>query len=345
MLVAPKHKPEQEDANRSEPYWPKKINPKVMTFPQRGVVLTLHYPFFLHINMEDIINLVSEYEIIGLGEATHGNYKNSKFRVDVIKRLIEEHGVREIFLEAEVFRIKLLNNLSGHDLYKGIHKLQWIYDNKCTRELFEYVYEFNKKSKDKVILCGVDAQSYNTDNDISDDTSLGKAFKKWGKYLKDKSGADPFPRNKTMAKLFEEQHKDGRKAVLMFHNLHLNKSDKYKDMGYYIYKTYKDKYISIANTFTKGRYYGLFLSRNRGEFQEVEIDISDNDYKQEKPTLYVPPPQFIYGGGAIVDNRHPTKYFVRHNTEGWDAVLCINNERPLVPYLKNAGVQYFTKNK
>jgi hypothetical protein len=131
----------------------------------------------------------------------------------------------------------------------------------------------------------------------------------------------------------------------MFHNFHLNKSDKYKDMGYYIHKTYKDKYICVANTFTKGTYYGLFISSKGGEFQDVNIDISEKDYTEEKPKLYYPPLKFIFGGGAIVDNRHPRKYFVKHTTEGWDAVLCINNEKPLVPYVKNAGVQYFTKTK
>ena len=55
--------------------------------------------------MEDSIKLVSHYEIVGLGEATHGNYKNSRFRLNVIKKLIKDHGFREIFFEAEVFRV------------------------------------------------------------------------------------------------------------------------------------------------------------------------------------------------------------------------------------------------
>jgi erythromycin esterase-like protein len=293
--------------------------------------------------MEDLIKLVSEYEIIGLGEATHGNYKNSRFRVNIIKKLIKDHGVREIFFEAEVFRIKLLNNLSGNELHTSMNKLPWIFDNKCTRELCEFVYEFNKHNQNNiVILCGVDSQAYNTENDISDNTPLGKAYKKWGKYLK---GSDPDfpPRSKSMAKLFEEQHKDGKKAVLLFHNFHLNKSEKYKDMGYYIYKTYKDKYICIANTFTRGKYHGLCSSKMGREFQDVEIDIPNTEYTEEKPTLYYPPPKYVFGGSAQVDNRYPNKYFTRMISLGWDAVICINNETPLIPYSKNAGVQYFKK--
>jgi erythromycin esterase-like protein len=293
--------------------------------------------------MEDLIKLVSQYEIIGLGEATHGNYKNSRFRVNVIKKLIKDRGIREIFFEAEVFRIKLLNNLSGEELHKSMNKLQWIFDNKCTRELCEFVYEFNKNNpSDKVILCGVDVQSYNTENDISDDSLLGQAYRKWGKYLKEKHRDFP-PRSKSMAKLFEEQHKDGRKAVLLFHNFHLNKSDKYKDMGYFLYKKYKENYISIANTFTRGKYHGLHISNKGREFQDVEIDIPNTEYTEEKPILYYPAPKYIYEGSAQVDNRYPNKYYTRTPTMGWDAVICINNETPLIPYSKNAGVQYFKK--
>ena len=293
--------------------------------------------------MEDSIKLVSQYEIVGLGEATHGNYKNSRFRLNVIKKLIKDHGFRELFFEAEVFRVKLLNNLSGEALHTSMNKLQWIFDNKCTRELCEYVYDFNKHNPDDtVVICGVDAQAYNTENDISDNTALGKAYKKWGKYLK---GSDPnvHPRSKTMAKLFEEQHKDGKKAVLLFHNFHLNKSDKYKDMGYYIYKKYKDTYICLANTFTRGKYHGLHRSNKGSEFQDIEIDIPNTEYTEEKPILYYPAPKYIYEGSAQVDNRYPNKNYFRRPTIGYDAVISINNEIPLVPYSKNAGVQYFKK--
>ena len=293
--------------------------------------------------MEKIIKLVSDYEIIGLGEATHGNYKNSKFRVNVIKRLITYHGVREIFFEADVFRVKMLNTMSGNSLHVFMNKMSWVFDNQCTRELLEYIHTFNtKNAQDKVVVYGVDVQAYRTENDVSDNTALGKTYKKWGKYLNGKTGEMfQMARNKSMGKLFEEQHKDGRKAVLIFHNFHLNKSEKYKDMGYYIYKLFKDKYICVANTFTKGTYHGLFISNKKMEFQDVEIDIPNTEYLEEKPVLYYPPPNYIFEGSAQVDNRYPNKYFTRISTNGWDAVLCINNETPLVPYSKNEGVQYF----
>jgi erythromycin esterase-like protein len=286
--------------------------------------------------MEDTLQLVRDYEIIGLGEATHGNLKNSQFRVDIIKNLIEHHDVREVFFEAEVFRMKFLNNLSGGPLHAAMNKLQWIFDNRCTRELCEFIFEFNKRTADKVLICGVDIQSYNTENDISDDSALGKAFKKWGKYVKETS-IESFPRNKAMAKMFEEQHR--RKAVLLFHNFHLNKSSKFKDMGYYIDKKYKNKYICVANTFTRGIYHGFFMSNKKKEFQDVAIEIADPIY--EKDGLYVPPPPYLFEGSLQVDKLRPMKYFVKQDTDGFDAVLCINNERPLVPYSKNAGVQYF----
>jgi hypothetical protein len=111
-------------------------------------------------------------------------------------------------------------------------------------------------------------------------------------------------------------------------------------MGYYINKTYRNKYICVANTFTRGIYHGFCIS-NTQEFQDVAIDIADSIYGDVRTALYVPPPPYLFEGSLQVDKLHPMKYFVKQDTAGFDAVLCINNERPLVPYSKNAGVQYF----
>jgi len=282
--------------------------------------------------MDSVINLVKDYEIIGLGEATHGNYKNTKFRVNVIKKLIEDHNIREVFFEADVFRVKTLNN-SGKNLSSRMNKMTWIFDNKPTKELCEFI-----NNTPNVKVYGIDAQSYDTENDISDDSELGKIYRKWGKYMI----PDPKKRFKAMYKLFEAQHTEGVKAVIICHNFHLNKLAKNEGMGHYINKSFKDKYICIANTFTNGTYHGLHISNTAREFQDVDISIKESLYNNEL-VLYSPPPTYIYEGSAQVDKENPRQYFIRESSKGWDAVIFIDDETPLIPYSSNQGVQYFKK--
>jgi hypothetical protein len=40
----------------------------------------------------------------------------------------------------------------------------------------------------------------------------------------------------------------------------------------------------------------------------------------------------IYNGDAAVDKENPLEYFGENKSDGFDAIICINNEKPLIPF-------------
>lgn len=291
--------------------------------------------------MNKLIQTVSPYEIIGLGEGSHGSYKNAVFRKNVIKQLIKEQNVREVFIEDDVFTLLKIFKDNGRNLSKIMRELQWSYDNSIMRNLFEWIFQFNKKHpKDQVKILGVDIQRYELE-DISDESPLGALYRKWGKYNIDNATTKDShsPRDKGMAEMIKAQHIDGVKAVCIAHNLHLNKSAVHSSMGFHINQAYPEKYIVIANTFTKGTYHVLFLGYNKGlknEFQDITVNVTDPFYKGTSPIFYDSPPvNYIWNGDGTGDIRDPMKRFLRKSSNGFDGILFINNEKPLKPYKTN----------
>lgn len=293
--------------------------------------------------MKDLIDKIAPHELIGLGEATHGNYKNSWERMKIIKRLIQYHGIREVFLEDDVFQMVKISADKGQNLGKLMNVLQYPFDNIVMRNLYKWIFKFNEQNpKDKVAIYGADIQLYQLE-DISDNSKLGELYRKWANYSMKQNNTETYaPRDKAMAKMIEAQHKPGVKAVLIFHNDHLDKSEVSGAMGFHINKIYKTKYIVVANTFTRGVYHGLFMpdqkeraSGLRTEFQDIPIKISDPNFKHEIQLFDPNKQNYIYEGQGQVDKRDPDRYFEKKSSSGFDLILLINNETPLKPFVTN----------
>ena len=291
--------------------------------------------------MNNLIKTVSPYEIIGLGEGSHGSYKNAMFRTNVIKRLIKKHKVREVFLEDDVFTLLHIFKDKGRNLPQLMNQLQYPFDNIAIRKLFQWIFKFNNENpNDLVKILGADIQYYQL-KDISDKSLLGTLYRKWGQYNIDHptTNDNHHPRDKGMSEMIKAQHIPGVKAVLIFHNDHLNKSAVHSNMGFHINQAYSGKYIVVANTFTKGTYHGFFQGYTEGlknDFFNITINIKDPFYKGKQPIFYYPPPvKYIWEGHGGVDPRDPMKYFFKKSSNGFDAILFINNEIPLKPYKAN----------
>jgi erythromycin esterase-like protein len=291
--------------------------------------------------MEALLARVSEYELIGLGEGSHGSYKNGVFRARAIKKLIEEHGVREVFLEDDVFGMIQIEAGGLSRLAERMNELQYCFDNAPMRNLYTWILTFNKAHpKDKVRILGADIQRFNV-GDISDDSALGKLYRRCAKYARDHERMEnaTSARDAMMAKMIQAQHKAGVKAVLMFHNDHLNKSAVHSNMGHWLKKAYGDKYVVVANTFIRGTYHGFFMGYTEGlknEFQVSTVHVKDRIYDAAEPTfLPSPPAPYLWEGHGGVDKRDPYKEFKRKSSHGFDAVLLINDETPLRPFKAN----------
>ena len=288
--------------------------------------------------LKQLIDAVRPYELIGLGEATHGNYKNAEFRASVIMNLILNHGVRELILEDDVFVVQKIN--IDQELTQ-MKELQYPFDNRVMRSLFTRIFAFNKQNPtDKVTLIGADIQRFQID-DQSDNSNLGKLYRKYAQYKPENRDTHE-PRDRGMSKMIEAQHQPGKKAALIFHNGHLTKSEKEGNMGFHLNKLYPGKFTAIANTFTKGTYQGLFMpseeERSEGlktNFQEITVNTQDPFYIGSGPTFYKNPTSYLWEGHGGVDKRNPMRYFFKKPTAGFDGVLFINNERPLFPNKTN----------
>ena len=292
--------------------------------------------------INDLIATVIPYELIGLGEGSHGSYKHAMFRTNVIKKLIKEHNVREVFLEDDVFTMLKIGKDDKSRLHSNMNQLLYCFDNIAMRTLYAWILQFNKDHpSDTVKILGADIQRFQM-KDPSDKSALGAVYRKWAQYHIDNpsDGKNSHnSRDKAMAEMIKAQHTPGVKAVLIFHNDHLNKSAVHSNMGFHVNQAYPEKYIVVANTFNKGTYHGYFEGWKEGlknEFMDITINIKDPFYKGKSPIFYYPPPiNYIWEGHGGVDPRDPMKYFFKKSSSGFDAILFINNELPLKPYKMN----------
>jgi hypothetical protein len=290
--------------------------------------------------IKHVCDTVAEHEIIGLGEATHGNYKNAVIRLHIIKRLVEHYHIREIVLEDDV---KLINKImldNGAHLKQIMPYLMHPWDNKIMEQLFEWIFKWNTRNpNDKVTVYGVDIIQQGPipfNHRLS--ASLTKAYTSYSTQMYNpslqlKERQHIILRDHIMSKLFEEQHKKGVPCVLIFHNAHLNHSGYQKAMGYYIKKKFGENYFAVANSFIRGSYSGWFFGGKENlpsEYQVITVNNKDSIYSTSAPTFYAPPPaKYIWLPDSYVDKRDPYKFFYKKNTNGFDAVLLINNETPL----------------
>ena len=291
--------------------------------------------------LQHICNTVASHEIIGLGEATHGSYKNSVLRSKLIKTLVTKYSIREIVLEDDV---KLINTImldNGEHLSQIMPYLLHPWDNKIMEDLFKWVFNWNRTHPDDTVrVYGVDIiKQDNIPFKHKIAASLTKSYDMYSAKLYDTTLNERQHialRDKIMSHLFEEQHTSGTPCVLIFHNAHLNHSGYQKAMGYYIKQTFGDKYFAVANSFIRGSYSGWFYGGKENlpnEFQVVSVTHNDPIYNAKQPTFFAPPPaKYIWLPDSYVDKRDPYKFFYKKNTNGFDGVLLINDETPLHSY-------------
>ncbi|MGL4581461.1 MAG: erythromycin esterase family protein [Flavobacterium sp.] len=109
--------------------------------------------------LSPILNAVKDQTIVALGEGTHGTKEFNDIRVELIKDLVTNHNFRIIALEnayGDTYMINKVINSNG-DLQKEMKaNLVSVWQTKEIKNLFLWIREYNKKTKDKVILTGID---------------------------------------------------------------------------------------------------------------------------------------------------------------------------------------------
>lgn len=92
-----------------------------------------------------LINDIKDKQIVALGDASHSDYTSSLLRVELIKKLIEEHNFKSIVLESNLFEV-----YQAFEQYKITNSIETINDaiflvmrNEALNDLFIYLKEQN----------------------------------------------------------------------------------------------------------------------------------------------------------------------------------------------------------
>ena len=112
-----------------------------------------------------INNIPKKTDILLLGESTHGTEEFYKNRSNITKQLITYNDFNIILFETDWFNLynvnKYINNTSdsktAEESLSNIHSFPiWMWKNNIIIDLIEWLKNFNKSSKKKVYLLGLD---------------------------------------------------------------------------------------------------------------------------------------------------------------------------------------------
>lgn len=137
------------------------------------------------------INLDDNIEVVGLGEATHGNSDFQNLKLEVLKTLVEKNNLKNFCLEADFGEGMMINNyIHGNKRDENISRIFSfnIYHTGNMNDLINYMFDYNQKAKDedKLSFYGFDMQNpeksmelildFCKENNILEDKSLQKEF-------------------------------------------------------------------------------------------------------------------------------------------------------------------------
>lgn len=137
------------------------------------------------------INLDDNIEVVGLGEATHGNSDFQNLKLEVLKTLVEKNNLKSFAIEADFGEGMMINNyIHGNKRDENISKIFSfnIYHTGNMNDLINYMFDYNQKVKaeDKLSFYGFDMQNpeksmelildFCKENNILEDKNLQKEF-------------------------------------------------------------------------------------------------------------------------------------------------------------------------
>ena len=137
------------------------------------------------------INLNDHIQVVGLGEATHGNSDFQDLKLEVLKTLVEKNNLKNFCLEADFGEGMIINNyIHGNKRAENISSVFSfnIYHTKHMNDLINYMFDYNQRAKDedKLSFYGFDMQNpeksmelildFCKENNILQDKDLQREF-------------------------------------------------------------------------------------------------------------------------------------------------------------------------
>lgn len=200
--------------------------------------------------------ILAKHQIIGFGEATHGQERITKFRIKIFKNLVKNHGFTSFVLEDSYAVCTIINRYIQNKLNIDINKIQLMtpFCTKFMYNLIKWMKNYNKRNGNILEFIGIDLQYYNEDVITKMDEYAYKLFNN-----------NRIERDEKMFKLFVKMFNPRNKYFIYAHMGHLQIKDKV--LGYYLKNHFRKSYYSIGNVFYNGEYSGL---SERGKIYNIE---------------------------------------------------------------------------
>ncbi|PMC35677.1 succinoglycan biosynthesis [Bacillus sp. UMB0899] len=119
-----------------------------------------------YISTVDLMDIPDDVEVIGLGEATHGNIEFQELKKQVFETLIKKENVRVFILEGDFGGGQQINNyiLNGEGTAEAaVNSIDYsIYKTKQMMDLVQWMHDYNEsvKEDEKIRFYGNDMQRY-----------------------------------------------------------------------------------------------------------------------------------------------------------------------------------------
>jgi hypothetical protein len=286
--------------------------------------------------MNNLLKIIKNYDLIGIGEEAHGEIISWKFRYKIIKYLTRYYDKIYIFSEQLDFYINKLNNKNVKFIFDDYGFYPYIITKaNMTKEHLYYTKKFNKLLP-KIKFYGIDIQIVEF-NDLYKNISneLHNIIEKYkDEYLNKDLGSGKF-RNKCNAFIINDlinyinnkSSKSNNKFIYFGHNEHIafncdatNKDKKYLTDGCYLKNIYSIKYLSIA-TYSNEIYniWHCNCTINKCKIKllkDKNKKIWNNFFKKNE-------------NYKIISNKDLQLKMFAYTNNDFDYVICIKNNNPI----------------
>lgn len=211
-------------------------------------------------------DIARDVQMIGLGEATHGNHEFHVVRARISQYLIERCGFSGILMEFPQSRSEKLQtyiNTGVGNLDEILSHLgYWMYETQEIRAFMLWLRVFRTTHPDRAItISGIDI-------DLNDEARRSSAS------IRDKKIAD------IILRIIGKQ-----KYVLWSHNLHISKTNtqEFVSMGHHLAQ--KIQYYALATLFYQGSYTAMGFDPKKKEWGDVaafQLDPAEKGSLEEK---------------------------------------------------------------
>ena len=249
-----------------------------------------HKIIYIILMKQQIINKLSQFNIIGLGENSHYVNFPTKYRLELFKSLSYQSNFNIIFLETDIFYASIANayihSIINTDPQIIVENLFYMWRSPIIVQFLNWAREYNSQvHKFKQIhFIGYDSQNpflFRKNKIIKPyiikDTKYyyKKIFNVKKKYINNfiKLYSSGYERKYGDTKLYDKHREKlsfdifmlhyqyilpkNKKIVIIAHQSHLSKikseSFPYGPFGYYIYKKFKNKFYSLAMDILSGK--------------------------------------------------------------------------------------------